>query len=149
MQICWKNGFADQWLSPRNSGAKYDSNKMLRWFQNFSVCLSNVLAKIPAKDSRDTLAYYVRNDFDMPQHFAKDYEFFKLYKWYLIAYNTRERVKRKTLFLLLITLFWFLHVSLLSQKNTLPDARKTWCSKYSSVWKTRYKAWIEWTLKIN
>ena len=74
MQICWKNGFADQWLSPRNSGAKYDSNKMLRWFQNFSVCLSNVLAKIPAKDSRDTLAYYVRNGFDMPQHFAKDYD---------------------------------------------------------------------------
>ena len=29
----------------RNSGAKYIGNKMLRQFQNFSVCLANILEK--------------------------------------------------------------------------------------------------------
>ena len=53
-------------LSLQNSGGKYVSSKILRQFQNFSVCLSNTLAKKIAEDSEETLVYYVGNGFGIP-----------------------------------------------------------------------------------
>ena len=53
-------------LSLQNSGGKYISNKILRQFQNFSVCLSNTLAKKIAEDSEETFVYYVGNGFGIP-----------------------------------------------------------------------------------
>ena len=109
---------------------------------NFSICLGNVLAKMTAEDSAETFEYYVGNSFDMPQQFVKGYDLFFFNSWdYLIylnyivfIYNTPERMKRKTLFLLLITLCWF--VSLLWLENT-SYTRKARSSKCSSVWKNK------------
>ena len=49
---------------------------MPRQIQNFSVCLSNALAKKKktAEDLAETFAYHIGNGFDIPQHFAKDYD---------------------------------------------------------------------------
>ena len=59
-----------------NSGAKYIGNKMPRQIQNFSVCLGNALAKKKktAEDLAETFAYHIGNGFNIPQHFAKDYD---------------------------------------------------------------------------
>ena len=56
-----------------NSGAKYISNKMPRWFQNFPVCLGNMLEKT-AKDSLEVFVCYVDSGFGMPGHFSKGYD---------------------------------------------------------------------------
>ena len=51
-------------LSLWNSSGKYVSNKqVLRWFQNFSACLGNTLAKKTAAYSAETFIYYVSNGF--------------------------------------------------------------------------------------
>ena len=66
------------------------------------------------KDSAETFVYHVSNGFGIPQHFAKDYNFcFVTVETTYSTYNTLEWVKRKTIYLLIITLFWFLCVSLL------------------------------------
>ena len=60
------------------------------------------------------------------------------YPTYIILFTETGRKREKQKFPVscfpLITLFWFLCVSLLSQENPLFNTRKTWCSKYNSVW---------------
>ena len=47
--------------SLQNSVAKYISNKMPRRFQNFLICIGNMLAKKPVEDSAESIVYYVSN----------------------------------------------------------------------------------------
>ena len=81
--------------------------------QNFSVCLGNALAKKTVEDSKDTFVHYLGNGFGIPRHFAERYDLvFKQLRLLVLpnyAYETLNRVKRKTLFLSLITWFgiWF------------------------------------------
>ena len=49
-----------------NSGAKYVSNKMLRCFHNFSICLGIMSTKKLAKDSAETFVYYIGNGSGIP-----------------------------------------------------------------------------------
>ena len=66
---------------------------------------------------RRNFCIFVGNGFGIPQHFAKGYDLFFqqliLILPVLFTCSTLKREKQKTIFLLLITLFWFLCVSLL------------------------------------
>ena len=108
--------------------------KMLRQSQNFSVCFGNASAKKLLKTQQNPLHITKAMPLACLSIFPRaiiwflnswDYLFYLNYIVYL--YNTLERVKQKTLFLLLVTLFWFLCESLLKQANRLSNARKTWC----------------------
>ena len=75
--------------------------------------------KKTAKNSSETFVYYVGIGFRIPWHFCKGYDLFFLTVETTCSTNlycvliTLERVKQKTIFLSLITLFWFLRVPLL------------------------------------
>ena len=86
---------------------------MTRRFQNFSVCFGNPLAKKKAEDSIDTFVIaspmasaclgILRRAMIW---FLNSWDYF-FYLIILVTYETLEWVKRKTLFLSLITSFWF------------------------------------------
>ena len=101
-----------------NTAFKYVGNKMPRRFQNFSVCLSNTSAKICCRLNRN-LCILHRQWLRHTSAFCPElWSSFLTVEttcstWIIMfTYNTLELVKRKTMLPLLITLFWFLRVSL-------------------------------------
>ena len=117
---------------------------MPRQIRNFFSLLRQCVGKKTAKNLAETFAYHVGSGFGIPRPFVNDYDsFFELlillvlsilYCLLITHLNGRNR---RQYFSLLITLFWFLCVSLLQQENTLSNARKTMCSKYNSVCKPK------------
>ena len=97
-------GISNTTNSLRNSGAMYVSNNMPRRYQNFSVCLGNMSEKKLARTQQKLL--YITSAM------ASAYPGMGR-ACGLFTYNKLERVKRKIIFLSLITLFWFLHLSFL------------------------------------
>ena len=102
-----------------NSSAKYIGNKMPRQIQKFSVCLGNASAKkLPRLSAKLCISH--RQWLLHTSAFCQGLWFGILtvdttYSTYimLFTYNTLKREKHRTIFLPLITLFWFLCVSLL------------------------------------
>ena len=109
---CQKNRVVNI-CSLQSSAAKYVANKKLRWFQNFSVCLCDSairLWKICQRLSRNLCI--------LRRQWLRHASVFYQGQWFVFltvestsstwiipfTYNTLERVKRKTLFLSLITL---------------------------------------------
>ena len=70
--------------------------------------------KKTGEDSAETFAYCVGSEFGIPRHFDEGYDLVltTCSTWIkLFTFNTLELVERKTTFLSLINLFWFLRVS--------------------------------------
>ena len=67
------------------------------------------VSKKTAEDFAETFLYHVSNGFSISQHFAKDYDLvFNSWYYLFYEYDTLKREKQKSIFLPLITLFWFL-----------------------------------------
>ena len=109
--------------SLRNWGARYVGNKMPRQFPNFSLCLGNTSAKKLPKTRQKPL--YITSTRALVylgilprDHLRLDLALLVLPKLYCLLY-----------------IFGFFMCACYSRKTF--NARKTRCSKYSSVWKPR------------
>ena len=114
--------YMDVFINLQNSGAKYVGNTIPRQIQNFSVCLGKASVKNLPKFSR-TLCI------SRQQWLRHKSTIYQGHWWFgfltvditystniiLFTYNTLKREKQKSIFLPLITLFWFLFLSLLKE----------------------------------
>ena len=113
------------------------------WSIATALFISNTAFKIQVVS---TSAIKCRGNFRIFQ-FASEISFLTVETtcsaWIIMyTYNTLELVKRKTILPLMITLFWFLSVSLQLYENTLSNAKKNPVLKYSSVWKVSNANWV-------
>ena len=118
-------------LNLQNSGAKYISNKILRQFQNFSVCLSNMLAKKMPKTQLKRL--YITSTMALAylDILARALILF-FNSWdYLFCLNYLFII-----FPLLIAMFWFSSWILVIVGEHI-QCCKTRCLKFSSMWKQK------------